>query len=97
MCKQGKIICIFEGGVLKITEDGVEDATMQLWAEGLGWWVCELEAYCQIREYQIERLSPKFTAVEYWLVKVLDVNLVVRQITLTEVIDENHGFKVNGP
>ena len=28
MCKQGKIICIFEGGGLKITEDGDEDATM---------------------------------------------------------------------
>ena len=44
-----------------------------------------------------QRISPQFTAVEYWLMNVLGVNLVVCQITLTEVIDENHGFKVNGP
>ena len=44
-----------------------------------------------------QRISPQFTAVEYWLMNVLGVNLVVCQITLTEVIDKIMDFKVNGP
>ena len=168
------------------TEDGDEDATMQLWAEGLGWWLCELEAkivsareardcrlcrqqevgnaregrrlsWSKMRQKQHkfpeqgfsrrqvsagkgctdagakvvpkrgcldcqsevqqkkvgsdgsswgfrlitqrlvklpndllldQRISPQFTAGEYCLMNVLGVNLVVCQITLTEVIDK---------
>ena len=44
-----------------------------------------------------QRISPQFTAVEYWLMNVLGVNLVVCQITLTEVIDKIIDFKVNRP
>ena len=44
-----------------------------------------------------QRISPKFTAVEYWLMNVLGVNLFVCQITLTKVIDKIMDFKVNGP
>ena len=44
-----------------------------------------------------QRISPQFTAVEYWLMNVLGVNLFVCQITLTKVIDKIMDFKVNGP
>ena len=44
-----------------------------------------------------QRISPQFTAGEYCLMNVLGVNLVVCQITLTEVIDKIMDFEVNGP